>query len=81
MCFIIFFFKAEVTNVLRKMYGDKVPEPKKVHCTKWFSNPYTLGAYHCIVNDVTRADLNNLSRRVRNLYFAGTLKLLLITLI
>ena len=57
------------------MYGNDVPEPKSVSCTKWYTNPLTLGSFHVIRNGVTSDDLENLSRDIGNLYFAGTVRL------
>ena len=68
----LFLIQTEVMNVLRRMYGDNIPEPKKVHCTKWFTNPLMLGSYHVIRPGTSRTDLDNLSRGIRNLHFAGT---------
>ena len=56
------------------MYGKDTPEPKSVGCTKWFKNPLTLGAFHCIRNGVTSENLENLSRDIGNMFFAGTLQ-------
>ena len=64
--------QAEITNVLRRMYGPQVPEPEAIHCTKWYSNPLARGSFHIMRNGCSPADLKNLSQQVRNLYFAGT---------
>ena len=53
------------------MYGANVPEPEAVHCTKWFTDPLSLGSFHAIRAGVTRDDLKNLKRGIRNLHFAG----------
>jgi hypothetical protein len=53
------------------MYGKDVPEPEAVHCTKWFNNPLTRVAYNCNRYGSTHSDLENLSRPVNSLYFAG----------
>ena len=53
------------------MYGKEVPEPEAIHCTKWHNNPLALGAYHCLRYGCTHSDLENLSRPVNSLHFAG----------
>ena len=53
------------------MYGANVPEPEAVHCTKWFTDPLSLGSFQAIRAGVTLADLNNLKRGIRNHHFAG----------
>jgi monoamine oxidase len=63
--------KTELTSVLRRMYGAGVPEPEAVFCTKWFTDPLALGSFHSIRAGVTREDLTNLKRGIRNLHFAG----------
>ena len=63
--------QAEITTVLRRMYGDKVPEPEAIYCTKWASNPLALGSFHCMRIGATHADIENLTRGIRNLHFAG----------
>ena len=62
--------------VLRRMYGNNVPEPKSIRSTKWYTNPLTLGSFHVIRPGVTSADLESLSRDIGNLYFAGTVRFL-----
>ena len=62
-------------TVLRRMYGNDVPEPTSIRCTKWFTNPLTIGAFHVIRPGVSNADLQSLSRDINDLYFAGTVKL------
>ena len=69
----ILLLQAEITTVLRRMYGENVPEPEAIHCTKWASNPFALGSFHCMRIGATRADLENLKRGIRNLHFAGIL--------
>lgn len=65
--------KAEIASVLRRMYGEHVPEPEDIHCTKWYSNQLALGSFHSLRTGTTAADLENLSRPIRSLHFAGTL--------
>ena len=63
--------QSEVTGVLRRMYGKDVPEPEAIHCSKWSTNPLTLGSYPVLNYGTTRDDLKNLTRPVDNLHFAG----------
>lgn len=63
--------QAELTGVLRKMYGSSVPEPVSLHVTKWCHNPLTLGAFPILHYGSTLDDLKNLSAPVDNLLFAG----------
>ena len=65
--------QAEITAVLRRMYGKDIPEPQAIHCTKWHSNPLTFGAFHCLRYGSTLSDLESLSRPVNSLHFAGCL--------
>lgn len=53
------------------MYGSDVPEPESVSRTKTYSNPLSLGAFHSIVAGVNSTDIENFSRGIRNLQFAG----------
>jgi len=32
-------------SVLRKLYGDDIPDPIGYHITRWGSNPYAYGSY------------------------------------
>lgn len=68
----LYCLKAEITSVLRRMYGEDVPEPEAIHCTKWAIDPQALGSFHSIRTGTTSTDLENLSRGIRNLQFAGT---------
>jgi polyamine oxidase len=63
--------KSDIMAVLRRMYGNNVPEPKSISTTKWYTNPLTLGSFHVMRPGLTSADVDNLARDIGNLYFAG----------
>lgn len=63
-------FKAEITSVLRQMYGD-VPEPVGIHRTKWSTDPLAMGSFPSVRVGITLEDIKNLPRQIRNLHFAG----------
>ena len=54
------------------MYGQNVPAPIAIHCTKWYNNSLSLGSFHSISAGFTYADFTNLPLGVNNLLFAGT---------
>lgn len=35
----------ELMVIMRKAFGEHTPEPIRIHCTSWSSNPLTLGAF------------------------------------
>jgi monoamine oxidase len=64
--------KDEVLVTLRKIFGNDVPEPKRVVVTRWNNDPFSYGAYSFAAVGTTRDDFSNLGEPVMNrLLFAG----------
>ncbi|XP_071119351.1 uncharacterized protein [Haliotis cracherodii] len=65
--------KAEVTAVLKGMYGQETPEPERVFVAGWTGNPYTLGSFTSrqVGDDGNPRFMEALKSRVGRVYFAG----------
>lgn len=60
------------TRVIRDMFGDAAPKPKKVEHTRWGTDPFTRGSYSYIAVGSTPADIETLAEPVGGrLFFAG----------
>ncbi len=63
---------AQIMKHLRAMYGNSIPNPKKLLRTKWKQNPYAFGTYSYATNGTTTEDFNTMAKEVNNkLFFAG----------
>ena len=62
----------EITTVFRTLYGEHVPEPEAVFCTRWCSNRYTCGAFSSLARGCSPVVAQDLKRNIGNLHFAGT---------
>jgi len=63
---------AEGMDVLRKLYGDDIPEPEDYIITRWASDPFSRGSYSFTPVGATPADYDDLAEPVMNrLFFAG----------
>ena len=58
------------------MYGQNVPTPVAIHCTKWFNNTLSLGSFQSIRAGATLTDISNLPLGINNLFFAGSMSYL-----
>jgi len=63
---------AEGMDVLRKLYGDDIPEPEDHTITRWASDPFSRGSYSFTPVGATPSDYDDLAEPVMNrLFFAG----------
>lgn len=61
---------------LRRMYGDDIPDPEEVHCTRWGTDRFSMGAYTApSIRDDDSSMLEDLVEMAKpvgtDLYFAG----------
>jgi len=57
---------------LRNMFGQNIPNPKKIYVTKWRTDPYSQGSYSYNKVNMHKDARKRLSKSVRKrLYFAG----------
>ncbi|KAI0136701.1 flavin-containing amine oxidoreductase [Xylariales sp. AK1849] len=62
---------AEATEVLRSVYGGKVPQPVHTVVTRWGSDKFSRGSYSCAGPSMQPDDYNTMARPIGNLFFAG----------
>src|SRR3989344_3858738 len=62
---------ADGLEVLKKLYGETIPEPKYTYVTKWDSEPFSYGSYSSTGVDSTNYDFFVLSKPIKRLLFAG----------
>lgn len=61
-----------VLAALRRLFGDSVPEPSRVHLTRWQDDPYARGSYAYLTVGSTPADHDLLATPVGGvLHLAG----------
>ncbi|KAJ4720526.1 Polyamine oxidase 1 [Melia azedarach] len=63
--------KAELMVVLKKLFGNKIPEPQTILVPRWFSNRFYRGSYSNWPNGYTQERYNDLKEPVGPIYFAG----------
>lgn len=61
----------EATQVLRGVYGSKVPPPVHAVVTRWGSDRFARGSYSSAAPSMKPDDYNTMARSVGNLFFAG----------
>lgn len=61
----------EVMDVLRKMYGNDIPEPTAFMYPKWSLEPWTYGSYSNWPQGTTLEQHQNLRANLDRLWFAG----------
>ncbi|KAK6207406.1 hypothetical protein LQW54_007235 [Pestalotiopsis sp. IQ-011] len=61
----------EATEVLRGVYGRKVPSPVHAVVTRWGSDRFARGSYSSAAPSMKHDDYNTMARSVGNLFFAG----------
>ncbi|KAH8201878.1 hypothetical protein TruAng_003965 [Truncatella angustata] len=61
----------EATEVLRSIYGGKVPQPVHAVVTRWGSDKFARGSYSSADPSMKPDDYNTMARSVGNLFFAG----------
>ncbi|KAK8874958.1 Sec1-like protein [Apiospora arundinis] len=62
---------AEATEVLRGVYGAKVPNPTHAIVTRWGSDKFARGSYSSAGPGMKPDDYETMSRSIGNLHFAG----------
>ncbi|XP_078349006.1 uncharacterized protein LOC144633953 isoform X2 [Oculina patagonica] len=63
--------KAEVMKMLRKIYGQGIPDATAIYYYRWSEDPFTQGSYSDPVVGFTSEDFNKLGQNLGRLYFAG----------
>ncbi len=62
----------DIMDHLSKMYGNKIPQPKKILRSKWCNNENSYGAYSFTAIDTKPSDFDELSKSIDNkVFFAG----------
>jgi vacuolar protein sorting-associated protein 33A len=61
----------EATDVLRRVYGGKVPRPIHAIVTRWGSDKFARGSYSSAAPSMKHDDYDTMARSVGNLHFAG----------
>lgn len=62
---------AEATEVLRSVYGAKVPQPVHSIVTRWGSDKFARGSYSSAGPSMRPDDYQTMAKAVGNLFFAG----------
>ncbi|KAL2022699.1 hypothetical protein VTK56DRAFT_4780 [Thermocarpiscus australiensis] len=62
---------AEATEILRSVYGPRVPHPVEAVVTRWASDKFARGSYSSAGPDMKADDYDTMARPVGNLFFAG----------
>ena len=63
---------AGAMQVLRRIYGEDIPDPEGASITRWMSDPFVYGSYSHIPPGASGADYDELARPVAGkLFFAG----------
>lgn len=63
---------AAAMRVLRKLYGQSIPDPNAYYITRWASDPFSCGSYSHIPPGGSCDDYDILSQPIKNrLFFAG----------
>jgi len=57
--------------ILKKLYGETIPEPTYTYVTKWDSDPFSFGSYSTTGVGSTNDDFFVLSKPIKRLLFAG----------
>ncbi|KAI1213788.1 vacuolar protein sorting 33A-like protein [Annulohypoxylon truncatum] len=62
---------AEATEVLRSVYGAKVPKPVHSIVTRWGSDKFARGSYSSAGPSMRPDDYQTMAKSIGNLFFAG----------
>lgn len=62
---------AEATDILRSVYGPRVPHPIEAVVTRWASDKFARGSYSSAGPDMKADDYDTMARPIGNLFFAG----------
>lgn len=64
--------RERVMGVLRRSYGDRIPEPESMMVTRWSQDPFALGSYSYIAVGGESGDRDILAEPIGDrLFFAG----------
>ena len=64
--------RSRVLRVLRRSYGDRIPEPESMMVTRWSQDPFAFGSYSHIAVGGKSGDREILAEPIRDrLFFAG----------
>ncbi|XP_078346841.1 uncharacterized protein LOC144632113 [Oculina patagonica] len=63
--------KAEVMKVMRKIYGQGIPDATAIYYYRWSQDPFTQGSYSDSIVGFTSEDFNKLGQNLGRLYFSG----------
>lgn len=62
----------QVMKLLRRIYGNNIPNPEKILRTQWTRDPFSLGAYSYVPVGASMEDRDALAKPVnKRLFFAG----------
>lgn len=62
---------AEATEILRGVFGPRVPYPVEAVVTRWASDKFARGSYSSAGPDMKADDYDTMARPIGNLFFAG----------
>eukprot|EP01080_Neovahlkampfia_damariscottae_P012157 gene12157-5647_t len=66
------YVQKKMMKALRKMYGEKIPEPNKIFKTSWNLDPFAGGSYSFIkLGSKGGIEYDIMSQRVNKIFFAG----------
>ncbi len=58
-------------KVLRKIFGDDIPDPLGIRYSRWGKDPFAGGCYSYVPLGATSNDFEALSEPISPLFFAG----------
>ncbi|KAK4162101.1 Sec1-like protein [Cladorrhinum sp. PSN259] len=61
----------EATEILRSVFGSRVPNPVEAIVTRWASDKFARGSYSSAGPNMKADDYDTMARPVGNLFFAG----------
>jgi monoamine oxidase len=57
---------------LKKIFGEKIPDPLNIHVTRWKTDRYTIGSAHCHPNlKGSMEDFKIIRKPFNKIFFAG----------
>ncbi|KAK4226952.1 Sec1-like protein [Podospora fimiseda] len=61
----------EATEILRSVYGPRVPNPVEAIVTRWASDKFARGSYSSAGPEMKADDYDTMAKPIGNLFFAG----------
>ena len=59
-------------NILKKIFGNDIPEPTHIYVTRWHIDPFTMGAAHAQpYKNGKMSDFTKLGKPFKKIHFAG----------